>query len=129
MLSIIQKLHHLNLNKPFPYQDTNRIQEDFQLSFSELPEGAHFFTADFDEYCSNIAGTASHVLNGNTTKIPPQQIVLLHDSFFKRFPQYAFLENYLAPYHDFMHEHQTFEAARLILLEHLTTSTQNSDHS
>ena len=118
MESIIKQLIELKekLEKPFPYQDTDKIQEDFRAEFSELADEENCLTGDFNSYCMNIAGTLSYVLAGKTNNIPNWQIEMLQYSFFEFFTQYKFFENEVGIYRDFLAEYKANEEARKLLL-------------
>jgi hypothetical protein len=84
MENILRKLTDIKneLDKPFPYMDTDKIQEDFRSDFFNLSDEEDCLTGDFNTYCMNIAGTLSYVLAGNSSKIPQRQIEILQYSFF-----------------------------------------------
>ncbi|MBT2288725.1 hypothetical protein J7E73_06160 [Paenibacillus albidus] len=103
----------LDLNKPFPYKDTNKLRAEF------LPE-EDFFNCDFNSYCMNIAGTLSYILEGKSVEIPPEQIDMLRYSFFDLFSEYKFLEDKVSGYHDFVQNYRNFEEARQMLLMYLS---------
>jgi len=105
------------LDKPFPYRDTVKIQEDFRTEFINLSEEDDCLTGDFNTYCMNIAGTLSYVLSGKTNKIPKRQIYILQMSFFDFFKQYKFFEHKTSNYKDFFEEYKNFEEARKLLLQ------------
>ncbi|MGE6753696.1 YxiJ family protein [Rossellomorea sp. NPDC071047] len=106
----------VELEKPFPYKDIKKIQDDFQREFISLSDNENSLTGDFNSYCMNIAGTLSYVLAGNTKEIPKGQIDLLRKSFFDLFTQYQFLEQNIHVYKDFYAEYSKHEEARQILL-------------
>ncbi|MEH7610643.1 YxiJ family protein, partial [Gottfriedia acidiceleris] len=87
MEDILKQLNVIKykLDNPFPYRDTDKIQDDFRKEFLNLSEDDDCLTGDFNTYCMNIAGTLSYVLSGNTNKIPKYQIEFLHKSFFEFF--------------------------------------------
>ena len=66
MDNIIKQLNEIKneLEKPFPYRDTDKIQEDFRTEFLSLSDEEDCLTGDFNTYCMNIAGTLSYVLAG-----------------------------------------------------------------
>lgn len=107
------------LDKPFPYRDADKIQEDFCPEFLNLTDEEDSLTGDFNTYCMNIAGTLSYVLAGNENEIPRHQIHLLEKSFFERFQQYKFFEDEVGNYKDFFEEYKTFEETRNLLLQAL----------
>lgn len=76
MVNILRKLTEIknDLANPFPYNDTDKIQEDFQKHFSNLSDEEASLTGDFNTYCMNIAGTLSYVLAGSINKIPKSQM-------------------------------------------------------
>nr|WP_062106099.1 YxiJ family protein [Bacillus niameyensis] len=65
------------LLKPFPYRDTDKIQEDYGNIFAALSDDDNWLTLDFNTYCMNIAGTLSYVLIGKSNEIPKDQIEML----------------------------------------------------
>lgn len=109
------------LQKPFPYRDTDKIQEDYSNVFSKLSDDDNWLTADFNTYCMNIAGTLSYVLIGKSNKIPKGQIEMLRFSFFEFFKQYRFFEDNITQYDGFYQEYMDFEMARKLLLQYLST--------
>ncbi|NQX63733.1 hypothetical protein HQN88_33320 [Paenibacillus qinlingensis] len=106
-------MHRSELLNPFPYRDTDRIQEFYKSEFSLIPD--EVFTADFNDYCMTI----SYVLNGNADKIPKRQVSLLRMNFFERFPKYIFLEENVVNFSIFSAEYSSYEKARKMLLEYL----------
>lgn len=108
------------LQKPFPYRDTDKIQEDYSNVFSKLSDDDNWLTADFNTYCMNIAGTLSYVLIGKSNKIPKGQIEMLRFSFFEFFKQYRFFEDNITQYDGFYQEYMDFEMARKLLLQYLS---------
>jgi hypothetical protein len=119
MENIIKRLTVLQykLGKPFPYRDTDKIQEDFRTEFLNLPEDDNDLTADFNTYCMNISGTLSYVLSGCTKNIPKFQIEFLQYSFFDYFKQYKFFEYKISDYQDLNEEFNNFEETRKLLLK------------
>lgn len=122
MDNILKQLNEIKneLDKPFPYRDTDKIQEDFRTEFLSLSDEENCLTSDFNTYCMNIAGTLSYVLIDKTNKIPQGQIEMLHKSFFDFFKQYTFLEDQIEAYNDFFQEYQTFDQTRKLLLHLLS---------
>lgn len=108
------------LQKPFPYRDTDKIQEDYSNAFSKLSDDDNWLTADFNTYCMNIAGTLSYVLIGKSNKIPKGQIEMLRFSFFEFFKQYRFFEDNITQYDGFYKKYMNFEEARKLLLKSLS---------
>ncbi|MBO7748956.1 hypothetical protein I8J29_32815 [Paenibacillus sp. MWE-103] len=104
MDSVIQKLKNINLDNPFPYRDTDKIQADFQYDFLKLTDDKNSLVGDFNTYCMNIAGTLSYVLAGKTSKIPQRQIEILKFSFFSWFQQYMFIQDKISDYVEFSRE-------------------------
>jgi hypothetical protein len=115
-ISINLKEVENELHNPFPYDDIEKIQDDFRFEFEKLSSEADEFTGDFNTYSMNIAGSLSYVLAGNSYKIPKHQIQNLQFSFFDFFNQYKFLEDKVADYKDFYKEYSAFEKARRLLL-------------
>ncbi len=113
IVSELRNLHRSELLNPFPYRDTDRIQEFYKSEFSLIPD--EVFTADFNDYCMTI----SYVLNGNADKIPKRQVSLLRMNFFERFPKYIFLEENVVNFSIFSAEYSSYEKARKMLLEYL----------
>ncbi|MFC5733424.1 YxiJ family protein [Cytobacillus gottheilii] len=109
------------LQKPFPYRDTDKIQEDYSNAFSKLSDDDNWLTADFNTYCMNIAGSLSYVLIGKSNIIPKGQIEMLRFSFFEFFKQYRFFEDNITQYDGFYQEYMDFEKARKLLLQYLST--------
>jgi hypothetical protein len=106
------------LHSPFPYDDIEKILDDFRFEFEKLSSEEDEFTGNFNTYSMNIAGSLSYVLAGNN--IPKQQIQNLQYSFFDNFKQYKFLEDKVANYKDFYKEYSAFEKARKLLLQVLS---------
>lgn len=48
MDEIIQKLRNIELNNPFPYRDTDKIQDDFHSDFKKLAEDEDSLVGDFN---------------------------------------------------------------------------------
>jgi hypothetical protein len=111
LTEIINELH-----KPFPYTDTDKIQEDFRTEFNNLSKREDSLTADFNTYCINIAGPLSYVLARKTNKIPQEKMEMLHKTFFDIYKQYQFLEDNIEIYNDFSQELENFEQTRKLLL-------------
>jgi len=122
MNNILKQLTEIEgeLTKPFPYRDTDQIQEDFRVDFSKLSDDENWLTSDFNDYSTNIAGTLSYVLLGKTNKIPQAQVEMLNKSFFELFNQYKFFEDQIESYNDFYKEYKTFEHTRKLLLQLLS---------
>lgn len=119
MHDVIHKLRSIELDNPFPYRDTDKMQLDFHSNFIQLTDDKNSLTADFNRYCMNIAGTLSYVLAKKTADIPQRQIEKLQLSFFNWFHQYKFIEDGIADYEEFSREYRNFEEARMLLLEYL----------
>ena len=119
MDNILSQLYEIKneLNNPFPYRDTDKIQDDFQAEFLNLSDEEDCLVGDFNTYCMNIAGTLSYVLSGKTNKIPKSQIEMLKKSFFDFYKQYKFFEDKIETYNDFYKEYKTFEQTRRLLLQ------------
>jgi YxiJ-like protein len=122
MDNILKQLTEIKneLDNPFPYRDTDKIQDDFQTEFLNLSDEEDSLVGDFNTYCMNIAGTLSYVLAGKTNKIPQAQIEMLQKSFFDFFKQYKFFEDKIETYNDFFQEYKTFEQTRTLLLHLLS---------
>jgi hypothetical protein len=105
-----------SIEKPFPYGDTYKIQEDYNKELSEDDT----LTADLNTYWMNIAGSPSYVLKGIPNKIPQGQIDWLRLSFFDIFQQYRFFEDKIADYPSFYEEYKNNEKARKLLLDYLS---------
>lgn len=120
MDELIQKLRHIEFHNPFPYRDTDKIQDDFRSDFKKLKDDEDSLVGDFSTYCMNIAGTRSYILAGSSAEIPQRQIDLLQYSFFDFFKQYKFFENRTTQYNDFHLEYRSFEEARKLLLMYFT---------
>ncbi|WP_231507667.1 YxiJ-like family protein [Bacillus sp. UNC41MFS5] len=105
-----------SLYNPFPYKDTDKIQEDFYKELSE----EDCLTGDLNTFWMNIAGSLIYVLRGNSKRIPQGQIEWLHFSFFDIFHQYRFLEEKMADYPTFYEEYRYNEKARKLLLDYLS---------
>jgi N-acetyl-beta-hexosaminidase len=104
------------LEKPFPYRDTDKIQENFNKELSEN----NVLTADLNSYWMNIAGSLSYILRGASDKIPQGQIEWLHLSFFDIFQQYRLFEDKIADYPSFYEKYINNENARKLLLDYLS---------
>src|SRR5690606_8244458 len=113
-MEIYEELKSLkeSLYNPFPYSDTDKIQEDFIKELSE----EDCLTGDLNTYWMYITGSLSFVLRGNSKKIPEGQIERLHLSFFDIFPQYRFLEGKVAEYPTFYEEYMNYEKTRKLIL-------------
>lgn len=107
-----------SLEKPFPYEDTYRILQDFRKQLSE----DDILTADLDTYWMNIAGSLSYVLKGIQDKLPQGQRDWLCLSFFDIFQQYRLLEEKIADYPSLHEEYMNYEKTRKLLLDYLSTS-------
>ena len=118
MDNILTQLNEIKkeLNNPFPYRDTDKIQDDFETEFLNLSDEEYCLVGDFNTYCMNIAGALSYVLAGKTNKISKGQIEVLQKSFFDFFKQYKFFEDKIETYNDFFLEYKTFEQTRKLLL-------------
>lgn len=117
-LKIYEELKNLkaSLYNPFPYRDTDKIQEDFNKELSK----EDCLTGDLNTYWMNIVGSLSYVLRGNSKRIPQGQLEWLHLSFFDIFHQYRFLEEKVADYPTFYEEYMNNEKARKLLLDYLS---------
>lgn len=122
MDSILKQLIEIKkeLDNPFLYRDTDKIQEDFPTEFLNLTDNENCLTGDFNNYCMNIAGTLSYVLAGETNNIPQGQIEMLQKSFFDFFKQYKFFEDKIETYNEFFQEYKNFEQIRRLLLDLLS---------
>ena len=123
MNDILKRLTEIGveLSKPFPTEDINKIDKDFRTEFLSLPGEIDFYE-DFRYYCVNIAGTLSYVLSDEINQIPQGQIDMLYKSFFEYYNQYEFLEDQIANYNYFFQEYKTFEQARKWLLQLLSNN-------
>jgi len=123
MENILKQLTEIQseLKKPFPSKDMEKIKHDFHAQLLILSDEENELKFDFNDYCMNIAGTLSYVLTDDITNIPENQIEMLHKSFFDYFNQYSFFEDKIEAYNDFFQEYKTFEQARKMLLQLLTT--------
>ncbi|TVX77827.1 hypothetical protein FQP34_20980 [Peribacillus simplex] len=101
-----------SLYNPFPYRDTDKIQNDFISEFSK----ADSLTADLNTYWMNIAGSLSYVLKGRANRMPQEQKDWLHLSFFEVFQQYSFFEESISIYPEFYREYINYEKTRKLLL-------------
>jgi YxiJ-like protein len=90
----------------FPYEDIAKMREDFKKDFSRIDD---IFSADFNDYCSVIAGTFTYVINNNAGGIPERQVDLLYKGFFERFEHYSFLEERLIHYPLLFNEYLSHE--------------------
>ncbi|WP_418936690.1 YxiJ family protein [Paenibacillus chitinolyticus] len=109
-------MYNLELTRPFPYKDLELIKKHFEFEFSLLSEEG--LNADFNDYCTTVAGTMSYVLNGSEENIPPRQILFIKMNFFERFPSYKFFENKVSDYLAFQDELKSFEKARELLIRY-----------
>ncbi|MGP7815693.1 YxiJ family protein [Niallia sp. 01092] len=98
------------LENDFPTEDINKIEEDIIKDSEE-----HYFTGDFDSYCSLICGSLDYVLSNK--RIPRNQRKLLNKDFFTLFPEYQNLKEHLQKYPDFARELNAHEKMRKLLLE------------
>lgn len=119
MDNMIKQLESIQLDNPFPYRDTDKIQDDFCSDFMKLADDENSLVGDFNTFCMNVAGTLSYVLAGKEKSIPQGQIEKLQLSFFNWFPQYKFIEGKIDDYKEFGQEYRSFEEARNLLLKHL----------
>ncbi|MFJ7736696.1 YxiJ family protein [Lysinibacillus sp. NPDC097287] len=114
------------LKKPFPTSDINKICADFRTEFLNLSDEFEPYEVDFYEdfryYCVNIAGTLSYVLGDKTNQIPQGQIDMLYKSFFEYYNQYEFLEDQIANYNHFFQKYKSYEQARNLLLQLLSSN-------
>ncbi|RJE91287.1 hypothetical protein D3P07_04330 [Paenibacillus sp. 1011MAR3C5] len=92
------------------------MREDFKEDFSQTDDS---FSADFNDYCSVIAGTITYIINNNVGGIPERQVVLLHKGFFERFEHYSFLEEKLIHYSLLFNEYLSHEKTRKLILDFL----------
>lgn len=74
MANVIQQLRSIKLDNPFPYRDTDKIQEDCCSDFMKLTDDENCLVGDFNTYCTNVAGTLSYVLAGKDEEIPQRQM-------------------------------------------------------
>jgi hypothetical protein len=123
--NLIEKLSHIELDNPFPYRDTDKIQDDFHSDFKKMKEDKDSLVGDFNTYCMNIVGARSYVLAGKSEKIPQRQIDLLRWSFFEMFPQYKIFEERINGYKEFYREYRSFDEARTILLMYLSNTPRS----
>lgn len=107
------------MENPFPYEGTSKIKHDFAGDFGLLEDES--LNADFNDYCTAIAGTMSYILKGNVNKIPDRQKELLKKDFFEMFPQYNFFGSKLAAYPDFQNEYSNHEKLRKLVLGYLSS--------
>ncbi|MFC3883298.1 YxiJ family protein [Bacillus songklensis] len=110
------KMLEKTLYNPFPYDDTDKIQDDFNKELSE----EDCLTGDLNSYWMNIDGSLIYVLRGRSKRIPQGQIDWLHLSFFDIFHQYRFMEEKMADYPTFYEEYMNFEKVRKLLLDYLS---------
>jgi len=110
----------VELYHPFPHDDVDKIQNEFNEKFRE----DDILTADLDSYWANIAGSLSYFLNGKAKKIPQNQINELKLTFFEVFPQYSFLEKEIFSYPNFYEEYKIYEKARGLMLSYLFNTSQ-----
>ncbi|SEG75660.1 YxiJ family protein [Paenibacillus sp. UNC499MF] len=110
-------LYTTDLSRPIPYKDLELIKQDFALELSLLSEEA-CLNADFNDYCMAVAGTISCVINGSEENIPLRQMQLMKMHFFERFPSYNFIENKVSDYPAFQKELNSFEEARVLVLQY-----------
>ncbi|GGH61412.1 hypothetical protein GCM10008014_36830 [Paenibacillus silvae] len=105
------------MSNPFPYEDIAKMREDFKEDFSRTDDS---FSADFNDYCSVIAGTITYIINNNAGGIPERQVDLLRKGFFERFQHYSFLEEKLLQYPHLFNEYITHEKVRKLILDFLS---------
>ncbi|MCM3746390.1 YxiJ-like family protein [Paenibacillus pasadenensis] len=104
------------MSNPFPYEDIAQMREDFKEDFSQADDS---FSADFNDYCSVIAGTINYIMNNNAGGIPERQVNLIHRGFFERFEHYSFLQEKLIHYPFLFNEYLSHEKARNLILDYL----------
>lgn len=114
---LIRQLTELNLDKGFPYEDIDKIQESYQDKLAD-PHSQHDLTEDFNHFQMTIAGSVSYILAGK--KIPMSQRKSLESSFFEEYPVYRFIEESNDQYPDFRKELETFETAREMIIRRTT---------
>jgi hypothetical protein len=119
MENILKQLSDIKkeLEKPFPYRDMDKIQEDFRTEFCNLSVEEDCLTGDFNTYCMNIAGTLSYILAGKLNEIPQGQIEMIHLSFFDLFKKYTFFEDKIGNFNDFSQDYKNYEETRELLLQ------------
>ncbi|GAA0136301.1 hypothetical protein YSY43_31420 [Paenibacillus sp. YSY-4.3] len=117
VLSLISEKHKSIMVNPFPYEGTSKIKVDFERDFVLLEDES--LNADFNDYCTVIAGTTSYILNGHSDKIPKRQIELMNNGFFELFPKYNFFESSLDKYPEFQNEYNNHEKLRKLILNYL----------
>ena len=110
----IASLYNFQLVNPFPYEDTDKIKSDFERLLKD-----ESLNADFNDYCTLIAGTTSYIFNDHVANIPRKQTEFLNEGFFQRFPQYSFIETKLESYPDFLTEYNNHEKLRKLILDFL----------
>jgi hypothetical protein len=118
--NVFQQLKSIQLDNPFPYRDTDKIQDDFSSEFLKLTDDENSLVGDFNAYCMNVAGTLSYVLAGKEEELPQRQLEQLQLSFFELFRQYKFMEDEIIGYAEFSQEYKNFEEARRLLLKYLS---------
>lgn len=123
VLSLISDKQKIIMVNPFPYEGTSKIKVDFKRDFVLLEDES--LNADFNDYCTVIAGTTSYILKGNSDKIPRRQIELMNKGFFERFPKYNFFESSLDNYPEFQNEYNNYEELRKLILKHLHNLFEN----
>ncbi|MGF9909857.1 YxiJ family protein [Brevibacillus porteri] len=115
----LSDLYERQLSKPFPYEDTKKMEKEWREHFSALQE-EHFFNADFSYYCSVIAGTISYIVKDKAMNIPKGQIDYMKKSFFEAFPQYCFVKESLGKYPKLFNEYTSYEQARKLILDFIS---------
>ncbi|MFD2114246.1 YxiJ family protein [Paenibacillus yanchengensis] len=100
---------------PSPLASLHKIKLDFvELENENLHD-------DFNDYCSVVAGTISFVMIGNKDNISAEQIAVLSQDFFERFPQYRLFESSLENYPDFQNIYNNHEEFRKLVLRFINS--------
>lgn len=113
----IMEMYMMLRETPFPYNNVRAIQVDFSEQFIALENA--LISADFNNYCMLIVGTASYIVNERSEHIPVRQLELLEKDFFECFPEYIFLESRLASYLEFHKKYYEHETLRKLIKEYI----------
>ncbi|NLK87905.1 MAG: hypothetical protein GX279_10505 [Clostridiaceae bacterium] len=122
LIEDIRELYLKDAIRPFPYDDLRQLQCKLEREFLRLGQDESI-NADYDAYCSYIAGLASggveRYLSDKVERHNMKQLV--SKSFFEWFPQYRFIEGYdLTGFDGFDRDLKLHDRLRSMLLEIIT---------
>ncbi|PET65387.1 hypothetical protein CN514_12150 [Bacillus sp. AFS001701] len=104
------------LKNPFPYQDTELIQNDYKDFFSE----DDCLNADLNTYWMIILSSHNYIIRGKSDEIYKKNLIKwLKLSFFDQFDQYKFLKTNIDKYPIFYKDYLNYEKTRMYILYYL----------